>query len=161
MLDAFSSPGIPFPERLVEALRAADSQGGDRRGRQSAAVSSRRDNGGYGGNNDNWIDLRVDDDPAPMERLAAMLDLVHLYRDRPRPEDLLAIDESLAADLRSRLTAAGYSPERLTGKRSLAEVLAGMDVERTGEPRETPASWSDDWESALAEWMSVENLEER
>ena len=161
MLTAFNAPGLPFPERLVKALKAADQKGGDRRGRQSAAVIVRRENGGYGGNNDNWIDLRVDDDPAPIERLAAMLDLVHLYRDRPRPEDLLAIDESLAEDLRSRLTAAGYSPERLTGKRNLAEVLAGMDVERTGEPRETPASWSDDWEGALAEWMSVENLEER
>ena len=161
MLDAYHSMGLPFPERLVEALKAADAQGGDRRGRQSAAVLVKRDKGGYGGNNDNWIDLRVDDDPSPMTRLAEMLELVHLYRDRPRPEDLLAIDESLARELMTRLNSAGYAPESLPQERSLAEVLAGAGVERTGEPREAPGDWSDGWEAAMAEWISTENLEER
>jgi uncharacterized Ntn-hydrolase superfamily protein len=161
MLDAYLAPGLPFPERLVAALKAADEQGGDRRGRQSAAVLVKRVKGGYGGNNDNWIDLRVDDDPAPMVRLQGLVELVHLYRDRPRSEDLLAIDEMLAEELRDRLSRAGYSPEGLTGKRGLAETLAGMDVERTGTPRDAPSEWDTTWEAALAEWMSVENLEER
>ena len=161
MLDAYLSPGLPFPERLIEALKAADGQGGDRRGRQSSAVLVKRDKGGYGGNNDNWIDLRVDDDPSPMTRLAEMMELVHLYRDRPRPEDLLAIDESLARELMTRLKSAGYSPEILPRERSLAEVLAGAAVERTGEPRDVAADWSDGWEAAMAEWISTENLEER
>lgn len=161
MIEAYLAPGLPFPERLVAALEAADGQGGDRRGRQSAAVLVKRDKGGYGGNNDNWIDLRVDDDPAPIDKLAGMLDLVRLYRDRPRSEDLLAVDEALAMELRARLTDAGFSPQQLEGRRSLAEVLAGLDVERTGEPRPVPDGWTDGWESAMAEWISVENLEER
>lgn len=161
MIDAYLAHGLPFPERLVTALKAADDQGGDRRGRQSAAVLVKRDSGGYGGNNDNWIDLRVDDDPAPIERLAHMLELVRLYRDRPRAEDLLPIDDALAAELRRRLDDAGYSPERLKGRRGLAEVLAGMDIERTGEPRQLPDGWDAKWEGALTEWISVENLEER
>lgn len=161
MIDAFLAPGLPFPERLVAALKAADEQGGDRRGRQSAALLVKRDKGGYGGNNDNWIDLRVDDDPQPIDRLADMVGLVRLYRDRPRPEDLLPIDEQVAAELRQRLSATGHVPDRLNGQRSLAAVLAGADVERTGEPRDAPESWDVGWETALAEWMSVENLEER
>jgi uncharacterized Ntn-hydrolase superfamily protein len=161
MLDAYLAPGLPFPERLVAALKAADEQGGDRRGRQSAAVLVKRVNGGYGGNNDNWIDLRVDDDIAPMDRLKGLVELVHLYRDRPRPEDLLPIDEAVAGELRDRLARAGYSPEQLSSKRGLAEVLAGMDLKLSGEPRPVPDSWDASWESALAEWMSVENLEER
>jgi uncharacterized Ntn-hydrolase superfamily protein len=161
MLDTYLAPGLPFPERLVAVLQAADEQGGDRRGRQSAAVIVKRTQGGYGGNNDNWIDLRVDDDPAPMDRLAGLVELVHLYRDRPRPEDLLAIDETLAVELISRLTVAGYSPNKMTSERRLADVLAGDDVTRTGEPRETPAAWDGAWEAAMAEWISTENLEER
>lgn len=161
MIDAFLAPGLPFPERLVAALEAADEQGGDRRGRQSAAILIKREDGGYLGNNDNWIDLRVDDDPSPMDRLARMLELVRLYRDRPSPEDLLPIDEPLAAELRQRLATTGYAPDRLSMQRSLAEDLAGADVERTGEPRDAPDSWDERWEAALAEWMSVENLEER
>lgn len=161
MLEAYVAPGLPFPERLVDVLKAADAQGGDRRGRQSAALLVKRDKGGYGGNNDNWIDIRVDDDPSPMTRLAEMLDMVHLYRDRPTTEELVPIDDELAAELRRHLEAVGYPPSRVPAERSLAEVLAGADVERTGEPRLPPASWSDEWESALAEWMSVENLEER
>ncbi len=161
MLDAYQAPGLGFPERLATALAAADEQGGDRRGRQSAAVVVKREKGGYGGNNDNWIDLRVDDDPAPIDKLVGLLELVHLYRDRPRLDDLLAIDETLAAELRRRLTHAGYAPDRLNRDRSLAEVLAGDDVERTGEPRAVPQEWDAGWEAAMAEWMSVENLEER
>lgn len=161
MLDAYLAPGLPFPERLVAALKAADEQGGDRRGRQSAAVLVKRVEGGYGGNNDNWIDLRVDDDLAPIERLEGLVELVHLYRDRPLAENLLAIDETLAGELRDRLTRAGYSPEQLTGKHGLAEILAGMDLQVSGEPRPVPDSWDTAWEGALTEWMSVENLEER
>jgi uncharacterized Ntn-hydrolase superfamily protein len=160
MLDAYHAPGLPFPERLVAALRAADEQGGDRRGRQSAAVLVKRVKGGYGGNNDHWIDLRVDDDVAPIQRLEGLVELVHLYRDRPRVEDLLAIDETLAGELRDRLARAGYSPERLTGKRGLAEVLAA-DLPLTGEPGPVPDGWDPAWEGAMLEWMSVENLEER
>ncbi len=161
MLDAYLAPGMPFVDRLVGALLAADEQGGDRRGRQSAAVLVKRDKGGYGGNNDSWIDLRVDDDPSPMTRLAQMLELVHLYRERPSAEDLVAIDEPLAAELRSLLTSLGFEPAKLPREGTLAEVLAGSDVIRAGEPREAPASWDPAWEAALSEWISVENLEER
>ena len=161
MIETYRAPGLPFPERLVAALKAADEQGGDRRGRQSAAVLVRREKGGYGGHDDNWIDLRVDDDPAPIDKLAHMLELVRLYRDRPRADDMLPIDEQLATEMRALLSAAGYAPDRLSKERRLAEVLAGADVERTGEPRETPANWDAGWEAGMAEWMSTENLEER
>ena len=50
---------------LVEALAAGQEAGGDSRGRQAAAVLVVRAGGGYGGNNDRYLDLRVDDDPYP------------------------------------------------------------------------------------------------
>lgn len=161
MIEMYLAPGLPFPERLVAALKAADEQGGDRRGRQSAAVLVKREQGGYGGHDDNWIDLRVDDDPNPIGKLTYMLELVRLYRDRPRADELVPIDVPLATEMRSLLAAAGYAPDRLSRERSLAAVLAGADVERTGEPRELPANWDSGWEAGMAEWISTENLEER
>lgn len=161
MLEAFNARNVPFAERLVNALKAADEQGGDRRGRQSAGVLVVREKGGYGGHDDHLIDLRVDDDPSPMEKLAYLLELTALYRDRPRVDDLLPIDDQLVPEIQRRLTAAGYSPPQISGGRSLASVIEIMGVERTGEPRPPPPDWSGDWEAALAEWMSVENLEER
>ena len=52
---------------LVEALDAGQGAGGDSRGRQSAAVLVVRANGGYGGNNDHYLDLRVDDHTEPIK----------------------------------------------------------------------------------------------
>ena len=60
--------GKPFAYRLVQALLAGDEAGGDRRGRQAAAVVLRQSGGGYGGDNDILIDLRVDDHPDPVLR---------------------------------------------------------------------------------------------
>jgi len=56
-------------ERLLAALEAGQAAGGDRRGQQSAALLVVRAGGGYGGFNDRYIDLRVDDHPAPIREL--------------------------------------------------------------------------------------------
>jgi uncharacterized Ntn-hydrolase superfamily protein len=70
-----NSADMPFPERLVAALKAAQEKGGDKRGMQSAALLVVREGGGYAGFNDRYIDLRVDDNPAPIEELARLLKL--------------------------------------------------------------------------------------
>ena len=67
MADAYrSSAGWPLAERLVAALAAGDAAGGDRRGRQSAALRL-------------WshapVDLRVDDGPDPVTELSRLLRL--------------------------------------------------------------------------------------
>jgi uncharacterized Ntn-hydrolase superfamily protein len=56
-------------DRLLAALDAAEREGGDRRGRQSAALLVVRDQGGYGGFNDRFVDIRVDDDSLPLVEL--------------------------------------------------------------------------------------------
>lgn len=64
---------------LVSALEAGQNAGGDKRGRQSAAVLVVREGGGYGGNNDRYLDLRVDDHPHPIKELERLLKMHHLY----------------------------------------------------------------------------------
>ena len=56
-------------DRLLASLDAGESAGGDKRGRQSAALLVVRDAGGYGGFNDRFIDIRVDDDSLPLVAL--------------------------------------------------------------------------------------------
>lgn len=161
LIDTFRAGGAAFPELLLRALKAADVAGGDRRGRESAALLVVRESGGYGGNNDRWIDLRVDDHPAPVDELSRLLELNHLYLDKPAAEDLLPIDDQLAAELQRRLERAGYTPATTSRGGGLAEVVESLGLTRTGEARDVPDSWDTAWSNALTEWMSVENLEER
>lgn len=59
---------------LLAALTAGDNAGGDKRGKQSAALMVYRAGAGYGGN-DRYIDLRVDDHAAPVTELARLLEV--------------------------------------------------------------------------------------
>ncbi|MEQ1858372.1 MAG: DUF1028 domain-containing protein [Chthoniobacteraceae bacterium] len=69
-------------EWLVAALEAAQAAGGDRRGQQSAALLVVRANAGPGGDNDRYIDLRVDDHTTPIVELARLLTLHRAFYRR-------------------------------------------------------------------------------
>lgn len=62
-------------DKLMAALFAGQEKGGDKRGQQSAALLVVRKNGGYGGFNDRYIDIRVDDAVKPIEELHRLLDI--------------------------------------------------------------------------------------
>jgi uncharacterized Ntn-hydrolase superfamily protein len=87
---------LPFPERLLTALQAADTCGGDARGRQSAALYVARERGGYAGMNDRYIDLRSDDHATPIPELQRLLSIHRLLFERPNPEALLPIEGEIA-----------------------------------------------------------------
>ena len=99
---------------LVEALVAGEEAGGDRRGRQSAGVLVVRENGGYGGNNDRYLDLRVDDDPDPLGRLTELVEMHHLYFGQVDPERLVPLAD-VAAELQSLLRRTGHYDGPVTG----------------------------------------------
>lgn len=95
-------------DRLLAALAAGDDAGGDRRGRQSAALLVVRTAGGYGGQSDVEVDLRADEHPTPVAELHRMLALHRLYFGRPDPASLLALEGSLAEEVRDRLARLGH-----------------------------------------------------
>ena len=170
LADTFIAGGLPLPELLVACLAAADAAGGDRRGRESAALLVVREAGGYGGGNDRWIDLRVDDHVDPIGELGRLLGLQRLYLDRPGLDDLLAVDESSAAEVRALMSRLGAEPGgRFGGVYQPMSVLAEGEPPAedpagrpmTGSPRPLPSNWDTDWQHALEDWMAVENLEER
>lgn len=69
MAEAFRESEGVLAERLIAALRAGQEAGGDRRGRQSAALLVVREGWGYGGIGDRFRDVRVDDHETPVEEL--------------------------------------------------------------------------------------------
>jgi uncharacterized Ntn-hydrolase superfamily protein len=124
----------PLTRRLLAALSAGDNAGGDRRGRQSAALLVVTEAGGYGGGSDVFADLRVDDHEQPVRELARLLDLHDIYFGKPDPETALPLEGALADEVRDRLARLGHSNDD--------PDPAGLD--RT-----------------LADWAGIENYEER
>ena len=72
---AFEETEGELADKLMAALFAGQEKGGDTRGQQSAALLVVREQGGYGGFNDRYIDLRVDDAEKPIEELQRLLEI--------------------------------------------------------------------------------------
>ena len=136
LAETFEQARGDLADRLLEALTAGQAAGGDKRGQESAALLVVRAGGGYGGFNDRYLDLRVDDHPTPIDELKRLLDLHRLYFNRPNPDDLITIDESLARELQSMMARRGYNV-----------TVSGV--------------WDEASQSAFREFGGVENLEER
>jgi uncharacterized Ntn-hydrolase superfamily protein len=129
-----SDPTAPLARRLFAALVAGDAAGGDKRGRQSAALLVVQADGGYGGGSDVHVDLRVDDAERPIPELARLLDLHDVFFGKADETALLDVTDQLAADLGRWLGLVGHPP----ADEGLPAVQA-----------------------ALWDWAGIENLEER
>jgi len=121
--------------RLLSALDAGQAAGGDSRGKQSAALLVVREGGGYGGDNDRVVDLRVDDHPDPIKELMRIRDLHTLYFGETRPEDVVVVDGAVRREVAYALRRSGY--------------VQDQDIE------------DDDLFDALIAYIRTENLEER
>ena len=128
--------GKPLAERLLLALEAGQAAGGDRRGQESAALVVVRPGGGYLGGDDTWVDLRVDDSPAPIAELRRLYTDVHQYYFGDTTE-LVKVDAALAKELQGSLTVLGFYKGPANGLFDAATRLA------------------------LEDWMGWENLEGR
>jgi uncharacterized Ntn-hydrolase superfamily protein len=137
MLEAFKATSGALAWRLLAALKAGDRAGGDRRGKQSAALLVVRPEGGYGGFTDRYLDLRVDDHPQPVDELDRISGVWRLLFEKPLEADIVPIDAGLAAELRQGLRRLGYAPGGATGP------------------------WNDEDQQAFSTFSEMENLEER
>ncbi len=136
MADAYLRTTGDLAARLVAALHAGQRAGGDRRGRQSAAILIVRERGGYGGFNDRYMDLRVDDHPDPIGELERLVGLYRLYFEKAPEPELVPLEGPVLAEVQQALAALGY----------LSHATGRLD-EATRE--------------ALAAWHGMENFEER
>jgi len=79
MARAFESAHGDLAARMIASLRAAQEAGGDIRGRQSAAILIVKGTKSDKPWTDRVIDLRVEDQPRPVEELARLVDLWRAY----------------------------------------------------------------------------------
>ncbi|MCX7623602.1 MAG: DUF1028 domain-containing protein, partial [Thermomicrobium sp.] len=108
MAHAFETTSGPLAVRLLAALAAGDRAGGDRRGRQSAALLVVKERGGYGGYTDRYIDLRVDDHTDPVAELQRLYEIWRLYFEKPDPADRLSLRGELLVELQELMRTLGY-----------------------------------------------------
>ncbi len=137
MADTFKTTTGELANRLLAALIAGDEAGGDKRGKQAAGLLVVKAGAGYGGDNDRYLDLRVDDDPEPVRRLSGLVTAHHLFFGSPHPADQVPIDEALARELQAMLRSQGYTQ------------------------REPDGVWDEDTIQTFDAFIGNENLEER
>lgn len=89
--------GEPLPERLLSALEAAEGEGGDLRGRQSAALLVVKGKKSKTPWNDRVVDLRVEDDPEPLVELRRLYELELAYDAMNEGDALLSQGKPEAA----------------------------------------------------------------
>ena len=79
MSKAFEESKGPLAERMMAALFAAENVGGDIRGKQSAAILVVKGRSTGQVWEDRLIDLRVEDDPYPLDKLDRLLKIHRAY----------------------------------------------------------------------------------
>ncbi len=139
MAESFQASDLPLPERLLAALAAGQKGGGDRRGMQSAALYVVKQAGGYGGFNDRYVDLRVDDHEEPIQELKRLLTLQRLYFGRTKPEDRMPLKGEVLREVVGHLVRTGYWDHSL----------------------ETAGTYDESLQSALRAYFMTENFDDR
>ena len=135
MAESFQHSSGSLAHRLIEALDAAQNAGGDSRGRQAAALLIVKEGGSYGGYNDRMIDLRVDDDPDPIGKLAHLLELHELYFGKT--EVKVPMEGDICKKVQQALKEKGHYNGEITG------------------------IYDDATKYAFSKWCGIENYEER
>jgi uncharacterized Ntn-hydrolase superfamily protein len=144
MIDTFLNTTGELTDRLMAALLAGDTVGGDSRGKQSAALYVVKANAGYGGDNDRYIDLRVDDDPQPVHKLKTLVATHHMFFGSTSEVELVTIDRDIAAELQEILHRQGYYAGKASGewddmsKVAFWAMIGNENLEERWNMQETP-----------------------
>jgi uncharacterized Ntn-hydrolase superfamily protein len=102
MAEAFTSTDAPLAERMMAALEAAEAEGGDIRGKQSAAmlvVSGKPTGRSW---EDRTIDLRVEDAAEPLPELRRLLRVKRAVQTVAEADRLAAAGDKLGAASKRR-----------------------------------------------------------
>jgi len=97
MAEAFETSNGPLADRIVAAMQAAEAEGGDARGRQSAALVVVKSKSTWEVWKDRLVDLRVDDHRDPLKELARLLKVHRAYESMDAGDAALESGEMAAA----------------------------------------------------------------
>lgn len=125
MAKAFKETKGPLAERMVAALEAAQSVGGDIRGKQSAALLVVKGKSTGKVWKDRLIDIRVEDDPNPIVELKRVLK-VHRAYDHMNAGDLAVEHGDMELAMKEYSTAEKMFPDNLEMKYWHAVTLTNI-----------------------------------
>jgi uncharacterized Ntn-hydrolase superfamily protein len=135
MAKAFEGAGGSLADRLIAALEAAEREGGDVRGRQSAAIVVVKAKGTgkpwVGG--DRLFDLRVDDHPQPVAELKRLVRLQKAYAHANRGDELMT-EKKVEEALQEYAASAQIAPEIVELPFWQAVTLASIGKEAEAAP---------------------------
>jgi uncharacterized Ntn-hydrolase superfamily protein len=97
MVRGYEAARGELAERLLAALDAAEGEGGDLRGRQSAALLVVAGRGSGRPGEDKLVDLRIDDHPDPLAELRRLLRLWRAYARADVGDQLAAAGDTAGA----------------------------------------------------------------
>ena len=97
--------------RMLATLLAGDRAGGDRRGRQSAAILVVTEEGAYEGGSDEYTNLRVDDHHDPVLELIRLFDLREIHLVKSDGRGALPLDGEVMGEISVLLDRIGYPPD--------------------------------------------------
>ena len=140
MAKTFEATAGDLAGKLLAALDAGQAAGGDSRGKQSAALLVVKEGGGYGGNNDRLLDLRVDDHPEPIRELIRIRELHTLYFGET--EDVVAVDGEVREEVAASLGRLGYLQEGADDE-ALLDALSAFIRTENFEEREQERGYLD------------------
>ena len=136
MASTFNSCTGDLSERLSTALAAGQVAGGDKRGMQSAGLYIAKAGGGYGGHNDRFVDIRVDDHPSPISELQRILVEWRLLFFKTKPGNI----------------------EQIQGE--VKDFLLGLLV-KDGFYKGPDGDWNEEMQKAFTDFCGSNNFEER
>ena len=125
MAEAYRKAEGPLAERLITALEAAQIEGGDIRGKQSAAILVVRGESTGKVWEDRLIDLRIEDHPEPVQEIKRLLKVYRAY-EYMNQGDLAMEKNDVESALRLYGTAEEMFPENLEMKFWHAVSLANI-----------------------------------
>jgi len=109
MAKAYENAQGELADRLMAALEAAQAEGGDIRGMQSAAMVVVGAHPTGKSWMDKIVDIRVDDSPQPLEELKRLLNLTRAYKHMDKGDEYIALQKYDDAN-REYSTAAELAP---------------------------------------------------
>jgi len=135
MAKAFEAASGSLADRLVAALEAAEREGGDIRGRQSAAliVVKAKGTGKPWAGADRLFDLRVEDHPQPVAELKRLVRLQKAYTHANRGDELMT-EKKVEAALVEYAASARIAPEIVELPFWQAVTLASIGKEAEAAP---------------------------
>jgi len=135
MAKAFEAATGPLADRLIAALEAAEREGGDVRGRQSAAllIVKAKATGKPWVGGDRVFDLRVDDHPQPVAELKRLVRLQKAYTHANRGDELMT-EKKVEEALQEYAASAQLAPEIVELPFWQAVTLASIGKEAEAAP---------------------------